>query len=115
MEIGIEEAGGGDVLEVLVGEEFVELFANHVHADVDHGGGVLGGGEHAHFEVINDGEEVFEEALIGVADGFFTLAGGAFAEVVHFRGGAEGGVFPLGGLGLELLPGVGFWGGRSFK
>ena len=117
MQVRVEISGNRDFLDPLGGEKFVELAADHVHADVNHGLGVLGCGLHAHFEVVDDGEQFLQQALVGIADGFLALAGGAFAEIVHFRCGAQGEFLPFGDVGFELLPwieGGGILSGRGF-
>ena len=117
MEVRVELASDGDFLDALVEEKFGELFANHVHADVDHRGGVLRGGLHAHLEVVDDREQVFEQALVRIADRLLAFAGGALAEIIHFGGGAEGKLLPFCRLGLKLLPRIQFhgWFGGGFR
>ena len=39
------------------------------------------------FEVIEEGEEVAEDGLVGVAEGFLFLAGEAFTDIIEFRSG----------------------------
>lgn len=115
VEVGVELTCSRNFRHALIAEELVELFAHHVHADVNHRGGVLRGGHHSHFEIIDHRQEILEQALVGVADRFLALAGGSFAQVVHFRGSSEGEFLPFGHLRLELLPRIGLglrFGGR---
>jgi hypothetical protein len=39
----------------------------------------------AKLEVIEEGEEVAEDGLVGVAERFLFLAGEAFADIIEFR------------------------------
>ena len=41
----------------------------------------------AELEVIEDGEEVAEDGLVGVAQGFLLFAGEAFTDIIEFRAG----------------------------
>ncbi len=42
----------------------------------------------AELEMIEEGEEVAEDGLVGVAEGLLFLAGEAFADIIEFRAGA---------------------------
>ena len=50
--------------------------------------GGRGGGLEAEFEVIEKGEKVSEDGLVGVSEGFFFFASEAFADIIEFRAGA---------------------------
>jgi hypothetical protein len=39
----------------------------------------------AELEVIEEGEEVAEDGLVGVAEGLLFLAGETFADIIEFR------------------------------
>ena len=41
----------------------------------------------AKLEVIEEGEEVAEDGLVGVTEGLLFLAGEAFADIIEFRAG----------------------------
>ncbi len=97
VEIGVEGTGDGDFFDALVAEEVLDLFQDHIEADEEVGFFVfLASGLEPVVEVIEDGEEAFEETGVAITGGFLHFAGHAFAVVVEFGGGAEGGVFPLG-------------------
>jgi hypothetical protein len=60
----------------------------------------------AELKVIEEGEEVAEDGLIGVAEGLLFLAGEAFANIIEFRAGTKELVFE----GGDLVCGKFFWG-----
>ena len=60
----------------------------------------------AELEVIEEGEEVAEDGLVGVAEGFLFLAGEAFADIIEFRAGTKELVFE----GGDLVCGKFLWG-----
>jgi hypothetical protein len=41
----------------------------------------------AELEVIEEGEEVAKDGLVGVTEGLLFLAGEAFADIIEFRSG----------------------------
>ncbi len=113
VEVGVEGAGDGDFFDALVAEEVLDLFQDHIEADEEVGFFVfLASGLEPVVEVIEDGEEAFEETGVAIAGGFLHFAGHAFAVVVEFGGGAEGGVFPLGDFHEGGVERVG-WGVRG--
>ena len=50
--------------------------------------GGRGRGLEAEFEVIKKREEVSEDGLVGVSEGFLFLAGETFADIIKLRSGA---------------------------
>jgi hypothetical protein len=50
--------------------------------------GGRGRGLEAEFEVIKKREEVSEDGLVGVSEGFFFFASETFADIIEFRSGA---------------------------
>jgi hypothetical protein len=95
VEVGVE--GFSECIDrgdAVIFEELLELGVNHFEAFED--GGVASGFSslEAEFEVVEDGDEIFEERFCGVADGFFFFTDEAFAGVIPFCEGAE--VFFLG-------------------
>ena len=80
-----EGFNGGDTV---IGEESIELALNQFHTS-DNGCGVGGGsgGLEAELEVIEEGEEVAEDGLVGVAEGLLFFPGEAFTDIIEFRTG----------------------------
>ena len=62
---------------------------------------------HAHFKVVDDWQQLFKQAGIGVANGILAFAGRAFAQVFHLSGGAQRDFLPLRGLIRLLLRSAG--------
>ncbi len=60
----------------------------------------------AELEMIEEGEEVAEDGLVGVAEGLLFLAGEVFADIIEFRAGTLVLVFE----GGDLVCGKFFWG-----
>ena len=48
--------------------------------------------------MIEKGEEVAEDGLVGVAEGFLFLAGEAFTDIIKLRSGAQKLIFEGGNL-----------------
>ncbi len=87
--VGVEGfAEGFDGGDTVIGEEAIELALDEFYS-CDNGCGVGGGssGLEAELEMIEEGEEVAEDGLVGVAEGFLFLAGEAFADIIEFRAG----------------------------
>ena len=92
-----------DFLEAVVFQKILKLFLDHRHSLKDRGGvGGRFGGVEAELEIIDDGEESLEQAIVGIADGFLFFTQGTLAEIIEISAGAEGEVFELGGLGFEV-------------
>ena len=78
--------------------------------------GGRGGGLEAEFEVIEKGEEVAEDGLVGVAEGFLFLAGEAFTDIIKLRAGAQKLIFEGGDLVCgQFLGGEGGGKGEGFR
>ena len=81
---------GLDFFEAVVFQKILKLFLDHRHSLKDRGG-VGGGlcGVKAEFEIIDDGEESLEQAIVGIADGFLFFTQGTLAEIIEISAGAE--------------------------
>ncbi len=104
-----------DIFHAIAAQKILELLAHHLEPLHDSGGvrGRFGRAE-AEFQIVEDGQQIFDERRIGVADGVLLFAHDALPVVVEFGAGTQCGVLVFFHLGQQRF-GIGRGGRGGFR